>query len=82
MGNCIYTNFTFNKYSNQFLNYNIIDKKHNIIVGTYFDTNESKKSNTMINQGICIGYNNNKISKIKLGIMHCIDNKRIELYFE
>lgn len=82
MGSCIGGNVVLKELENNFLNYNIIDKKYNIIVGTYFNTNESKKSNTMINQGICIGYNNNKINKIKFGIMHRYGNKMVELYFE
>jgi len=36
----------------------------------------------MINQGICIGYNNNEIYKIKFGIIHHYNNKIVELYFE
>lgn len=81
MGSCIGTNAVLEELKNNFLNYNIIDKKYNIIIGTYFNTNQSKKSNTMINQGICIGYNNNEINKIKFGIIHRNMNY-VELYFE
>jgi hypothetical protein len=82
MGSCIGKNAVLKELENNFLNYNIIDKKYNIIIGTYFNTNESNKSNTMINQGICIGYNNNKINKIKFCIIHRYGNKMVELYFE
>lgn len=82
MGSCISTIKKHNNVSNKFLKYNILDKKHNIIIGIYSDIDENKKSNTLINQGICIGYNNNKIHKIKFGIIHLLNNKIIELYFE
>lgn len=85
MGSCISSNGGLKKLENNFLNYNIIDKKYNVIVGTYFNTNKykkSKKSNTMINQGICIGYNNNEIYKIKFGIIHRTYTKTVELFFE
>lgn len=79
MGCCIGTNVVLKEHEKKFLNYNIIDKKHNIIIGTYFNTNET---NTTINQGICIGNNNNnQINKIKLGIIHRNINL-VELYFE
>lgn len=78
MGNCICSNV-----SNKFINSNIIDKQYNIEIGIYTNslekTNSPEKSNTLINQGICI---NNQIYKIKFGIMHKYDTKIVELYFE
>lgn len=82
MGNCIGTNVEYNELSNKFLNYNIIDKKYNIIIGTYFNKDEIGKSNIVINQGICIGYNNDEISKIRCGMIHRHGNVMVELYFE
>lgn len=80
MGCCISTNVVRKELLDKFLNYNIIDKKYGIIVGTYLDGNE--KSNTLISQGICIGYNNNKINKVVFGIIHRHGNGTVELYFE
>lgn len=80
MGCCISTNVVRKELLDKFLNYNIIDKKYGIIVGTYLDGNE--KSNTLISQGICIGYNNNKINKVVFGIIHRHGNGMVELYFE
>ena len=85
MGNCFNTNIVLKELSNKFLNYNVIDKEYNVVIGIYSETNKankSKKSNTMINQGICIGYNNNIINKIKFGIIHRYSTKMVELYFE
>ena len=81
MGMCIVSYGVFNSITNKFIKYNVIDKEHNIVIGIYSDYNKSIKSNTMINQGICIGYNNNLIHKIKFGIIHREMNI-IELYFE
>ena len=85
MGICISSNIILDNITNQFLDYNIIDKDYNIIIGIYYDTNISKKSkkSMLIYQGIYIGYNNNKISKIILGMIHHqYNNKIVELYFE
>lgn len=97
MGNCIGTNVDRNELSNKFLNYNVIDKKYNIIVGTYFNKDEIGKPNidksnidksnvdklnTVIYQGISIGYNNNEINKIRCGMIHRHGNVMVELYFE
>ncbi len=76
MGNCIYSNSVLNDLSSQFLDCYILDKEHNIIIGIY------SNSNTMINQGICIGCDNNIINKIKLGIVHKYSPKIVELFFE
>lgn len=75
MGNCIRSNTILN-LSSQFIDCYILDKQYNIIIGIY------SNSNTMINQGICIGYNNNTINKIKFGIIHRHCNKVLELFFE
>lgn len=82
MGSCIGTNVVRNELSNNFLNYNVINKKYNIIIGTYFNKDENGKSNTLINQGICIGYNNNDINKIRCGMIHRYGSEMVELYFE
>lgn len=84
MGNCFGSHKIFNNLTNNFLNYNIIDKEYKIIIGIYLESDSSKlNTNTMICQGICIGQNgNNKINKIKLGIIHRHENKMVELYFE
>ena len=84
MGSCLGTNVVRNELSNKFLNYNVIDKKYNIIIGTYSNNDESKKSNTMImiNQGICIGFNNNEINKITCGMIRRYGSVMVELYFE
>lgn len=71
----------FTNLEKKFLNYNIIDKEYKIIIGNYSTFDESNKSNTMINQGICIGFNNDKIYKIKFGIKHKYHNI-VELYLE
>ena len=76
MGNYIYPKKISNNLTNQFVDWYILDKEYNIIVGIY------KNSNTMINQGICIGYNNNVINKIKLGIFHRHNGTTVELFFE
>lgn len=81
MGNCIGTNIILNRLTDKFINYNIINKEYNIIIGIYIDTQKSKNSNTLINQGICIGYNNNEINKIKFGIIHP-RMSLVELFFE
>lgn len=79
MGSCIGKNVVIQELGNNFLKYNIIDRKHNIIVGTYFNTNKLNKSTVIVNQGISIG--NNEINKIKFGIIHRNIN-HVELYFE
>ncbi len=76
MGNCTYSNVVLNDLSRQFLDCYVLDKEYNIIIGIY------SNSNTMINQGICIGYNNNIINKVKLGIVHRYSPKIVELFFE
>ena len=80
MGCYISVNVVHKELLDKFISYNIIDKKYGIIVGTYLNNNE--KSNTSINQGICMGYNNNKINKIIFGIMHRHCTEMVELYFE
>ena len=80
MGCYISVNVVHKELLDKFISYNIIDKKYGIIVGTYLNNNE--KSNTSINQGICMGYNNNKINKIIFGIMHRHCTEIVELYFE
>ena len=81
MGNCYGSQNVLNNLTKNFLNYNIIDKDYKIIIGIYVDTNTN--SNTMINQGICIGTNGNeKINKLKFGMLHHYKNKMLELYFE
>lgn len=85
MGNCYCSQNLLNDLTNNFLNSNIIDKKYKIIIGIYVETNSSKNynSNTMINQGICIGCNgDDKINKLKFGMIHRYENKKVELYFE
>jgi hypothetical protein len=77
MGNCIRLNYIFNDLTKNFIQYNVIDKEYNVIVGIY-----SNNTNILINQGICIGYNNNIINKIKLGMIHKYDKLMVELYFE
>lgn len=79
MGNCIGGNIVLKELGNNFLKYNVIDRKHNIIIGTYFNTNKLNKSNIIVNQGISIG--NNEINQIKFGIIHRNIN-HVELYFE
>ena len=49
-----------------FISYNIIDKENNIILGIW---NNPDKSNTLSNQGICIG-NQEKINKLIFAIWH------------
>lgn len=73
----------FNNPTDKFLQYNLIDEEYKIILGIYStkNTNQYIKSNTMINQGICVGYGNNTINKIKMGIIHKYCSK-VELYFE
>lgn len=85
MGNCFGSQNSLDNLTKNFLNSNIIDKEYKIIIGTYFESDCSKKfnSNTMINQGICIGYNGNyTINKLKFGMIHRYENKIVELYFE
>jgi hypothetical protein len=85
MGNCLGSQNSLDNLTNNFLNSNIIDKKYKIIIGTYSESNSSKKfnSNTMINQGICIGYDGNHIIyKLKFGIIQRYENNTVELYFE
>lgn len=85
MGNCYGSQNVLNDLTNNFLNSNIIDKEYKIIIGTYIESNKSKNlnSNTMISQGICVGYNGNiVINKIKFGMIHKYENKMVELYFE
>lgn len=43
MGSCLCVNIVRNELPNKFLKYNVIDKKYNIIVGTYFNKDKSKK---------------------------------------
>jgi len=78
MGNCIYSSIILDDLSSQFIDYYVLDKQYNIIIGIYSNSN----ANTMINQGICIGYNNNTINKIKFGIIHRHSDKILELFFE
>lgn len=85
MGICYSSHNISNNLTDNFLNFNIVDKEYKIIIGIYSETNNSNNlnSNTMINQGICIGHNgNNKIFKLKFGIIHRHNNKIVELYFE
>jgi len=85
MGNCYVSKNGLSDLTNHFLNSNVIDKEHKIIIGTYIETKERKnlKSNTMISQGICVGYNGNiDINKIKFGMIHRYENKIVELYFD
>ena len=79
MGSCISGNVVLKELENNFLNYNVIDRKHNIIIGTYLNTNKLNNSNIIVNQGISIG--NNEINQIKFGIIHRNIN-HVELYFE
>jgi hypothetical protein len=82
MGICAISHRVSNNLTNKFIKYNIIDKEYNIIIGIYSNNNQTVKSNTMINQGICIGYNNNnEINKIRFGMIHR-KIKIVELYFE
>lgn len=80
MGSCISSNYVIKEHKNKFLKSNVVDKENNVIIGIYSNTNQYKQSNTLINQGICIG-NNNQINKIKFGIIHRNINY-VELYFE
>jgi hypothetical protein len=85
MGNCIYSNCIYpnailNDLSSQFLDCFVLDKKHNIIIGIYSNSNSNSMIN--INQGICIGYKNNLINKIEFGIIHSHFDKIVELFFE
>jgi hypothetical protein len=84
MGNCIYPNAILNDLSGQFLDCYVLDKKYNIIIGIYSNSNSNSNLNTHINinQGICIGYKNNFINKIKFGIIHRHFDKIVELFFE
>lgn len=86
MGNCINSNAILSVETNKFINYNIIDKKYKITVGTYLYSNKEQTnnngSNTMISQGICIGYKNKQIHRIKFGMIHRYNNITVELYFE
>jgi hypothetical protein len=60
-----------------FLFHNIIDNENNIIIGIY---KNSKKSNTISSECICIG---NNINKLKFGMFHNFNiHKIVELYFE
>jgi hypothetical protein len=76
MGNYFSSNKALDGFTSQFLNYYILDKEYNIIIGIY------KDSNTMINQGICVGHYNNEISKIRFGIFHRYADFLVELFFE
>jgi|LakMenEpi03Aug12_release.lakeMendotaPanAssembly.Ray.scaffolds.fasta_scaffold553828_1 hypothetical protein len=88
MGNCVYSYGVSDKLTEQFVDFNIIDKEYNIIIGIYKNPN----TNTTIKydngfehkfiQGICVGKLNNKISKIKFGIFHQCENNILELFFE
>jgi hypothetical protein len=85
MGNCFGSKNILNNLTNYFLNYNVIDKEYKIIIGTYLESNSSNNfnSNTMINQGICIGYNGDiVINRLKIGMIHRYENKIVEFYFE
>lgn len=76
MGNCIYSQHISNNLTDQFVDYNIIDKQYNIIIGIY------KNSNTSIEQGICVGYINNQINKLKFAMIHRHDDIIVELFFD
>ena len=76
MGNYFISNKVLNGFTSKFLNYNILDKEYNIIIGIY------KDSNTMIYQGICVGHYDNEISKIRFGIFHRYADLIVELFFE
>jgi hypothetical protein len=94
MGNCIKQNNKFN-YKEKFLNYNIIDKKNNIVLGIYEkpinnDLNSLpniviSSPNIVISQGIMVGdiKNNNSenIHKLIFGIK-ILESNKVELYFE
>ena len=85
MGNYCCSQNIINYLLNNFLNSNIIDDEYKIIIGTYIETNKINNlySNTMISQGICVGYNRHVvINKLKFGIFHSCENKTVELYFE
>lgn len=82
MGCCLGANAVCNEQPNKWEKFNVIDKKYNVIIGTYYNGYDAKKSSTIVSQGICIGYNNYKINKMIFGIGYLYDNKKVELYFE
>lgn len=87
MGNCSCSQnvIGIDNLTKDFISSNVINKEYKMIIGTYLESNNSNKnnSNTMISQGICVGYNGNyTIYKLKLGMIHKYQNVMVLLYFE